>query len=116
MGKLINTVKDTYSVIPNHVFFDARLGFHARGVLCTLLSLPNGWNFSVPGLKTLVTAKTSDDTKGTHIRGDGYDGINLSLQLLEKLGYLRRIRTQGDNGKFIGYDYLICIPPEPPEN
>ena len=54
MGKLINVVQDKYSVIPKNVFTDHRLDYRSKGVLCTLLSLPNGWEFSIPGLVSLV--------------------------------------------------------------
>lgn len=111
MGKLLNQTQEKFTVVQNCIFKDARLSFHARGVLCTLLSLPDGWNFSIRGLETLVTVKTSDTTKGTHVRGDGVEGINFSLQLLEKLGYLRRVRSQNAVGKFDGFDYLLCVPP-----
>lgn len=32
MGKLINVIKDKYSIIPNEVFFDKRLDYRSRGV------------------------------------------------------------------------------------
>lgn len=114
MGKLLNLTQENFTIVQNCIFMDSRLSFHAKGVLCTLLSLPNGWNFSVRGLAALVSHKDSENEKPTHARGDGIDGINLSVQLLEKLGYLRRVRSQGDGGKFDGFDYLLSIPPEPP--
>ena len=54
MPKLINITKRTYSVIPNEVFSDSRLDYRSRGLLCTLVSLPDGWDFSIPGLVELV--------------------------------------------------------------
>ncbi len=54
MSKLINIIQDRYSVIPNEVFTDRRLDYRSRGVLCTLLSLPNGWDFSILGLAELA--------------------------------------------------------------
>ncbi len=104
MSKLINIIQDRYSVIPNEVFTDRRLDYRSRGVLCTLLSLPNGWDFSTSGLASLVI--TDDDRKG-----DGETAIRSCLQYLERLGYLQRIHVKDDKGYFIGYDYKINIPP-----
>lgn len=104
MGKLINIIKNKYSVVPQEVFTDRRLDYRSRGILATLISLPNGWNFSIPGLVALVQSDSSG-------RGEGKDAVRASLQYLEKLGYLRRIQTHDDNGTFIGYDYQINIPP-----
>ncbi len=58
-----------------------------RGVLCTLCSLPDGWEFSVAGLSTLVP--------------DGVDSIRKSIQNLEKFGYVLRKQSRAKNGKFI---------------
>ncbi|MCM1360136.1 MAG: hypothetical protein NC132_06475 [Corallococcus sp.] len=102
MGKLINIIKDKFSVIPLEVFKDKRLDYRSRGILATLISLPDGWNFSIPGLVALV--------KGDG-RGEGKDAVRASLQYLEKLGYLRRIQSHDENGAFLGYDYQINIPP-----
>lgn len=104
MGKLINIIKDKYSVVPQEVFTDRRLDYRSRGILATLISLPNGWNFSIAGLVALVN-------DNEHKRGEGKDAVRAALQYLEKLGYLRRIQSHDDNGMFVGYDYQINIPP-----
>lgn len=104
MGKLINIVKDTFSVIPNEVFNDKRLDFRSRGILCTLLSLPSGWDFSVQGLAALVTSEDEN------YKGEKRDAIQVCLWRLEKLGYLERVQTF-KGGRFAGYDYKINIPP-----
>ncbi len=104
MSKLINIIQDRYSVIPNEVFTDRRLDYRSRGVLCTLLSLPNGWDFSILGLAELVNPDVEE-------KGEGKYAIRICLQKLEKLGYLQRIQSKNDNGKYAGYDYKINIPP-----
>lgn len=50
-----------------------------------MLSLPDGWGYSVEGLVKLST--------------DGRDSINATLQELEKHGYLKRGRVRDANGK-----------------
>ena len=104
MSKLINIIQDRYSVIPNEVFTDRRLDYRSRGVLGTLLSLPNGWDFSILGLAELVVSNTDE-------KGEGKDAIRICLQKLEKLGYLQRIQSKDSEGKYAGYDYKINIPP-----
>ena len=103
MGKLINMTQNSFSVIPNTVFKDARLDYRTKGLLCQLVSLPNGWNFSVAGLVELVNS--------TDEKGEGKDAINTSLRKLEKYGYLKRQQTKDYKGAFAGYDYIIKIPP-----
>ena len=108
MSKLINIVRDTYSVIPNDVFKDRSLDYRCRGILCTIISLPNGWDFSVKGLATLVQSENDEKESS----GEGVSAIRSAVQRLEKLGYLTRVPTK-EKGKFAGYDYQINIPAKP---
>ena len=106
MSKLLNPTRDKFTVIQNCIFQDQRLGFHARGVLCTLISLPDGWDYSVKGLTSLVCESKA--------RGEGKDGIRTTIHTLEDLGYLKRVQSFDPiSGKFMGYDYIIQVPPEP---
>lgn len=113
MGKLINVVKDRYSVIPNEIFTDRRLDYRSKGVLGTLLSLPNGWDFSVRALLNLVTPTDDEGVKMRQWKNEGRDAISSCLQKLEKLGYLKRIPVKNQQYQFTGYDYEINIPPIP---
>ncbi|MCL2061495.1 MAG: helix-turn-helix domain-containing protein [Firmicutes bacterium] len=98
MGKLINPIINKYTAIPNSIFKDQNLDYKCRGVLGTLISLPDGWNFSTIGLCAIV-------------KGDGKASVRAALQKLEELGYLERISTKDQKGLFAGYDYKISIPP-----
>lgn len=104
--KLINVYKDKFTVVANDVFYDRRLDYRSRGVLTTILSLPNGWDFSIPGLVALVTPEEDDNS-----RGEGKAAVRACLTYLEKLGYLERRQTKNEKGLFDGYDYVINIPP-----
>lgn len=106
MGKLINVIRDKYSVIPNEVIWDKRLDFRSRGLLTTIIALPNGWEFSIPGLVALVTETD---------RGEKKDAVRAAIHHLENLGYLERVPCKDSKGQFSGYDYKINIPPVPPE-
>ncbi|MCR5388002.1 MAG: helix-turn-helix domain-containing protein [Lachnospiraceae bacterium] len=82
-----NKTQNNFTMISNNIFRDKDLSMKDRGVLCTLFSLPDGWNFSISGLCTIVS--------------DGYDSLTSSVRRLEELGYLERTKTRDSNGKFV---------------
>lgn len=84
--------RNSYTVIDNSVFRDASLSNKALGMLCRMLSLPDGWEFSVRGLATLSN--------------DCVDGVMSQLNELEEHGYLRRKQLR-DKGKFKGFEYIV---------
>lgn len=111
MSKLINVYRDKYSIIPNEVFIDRHLDYRAKGLLCTIFSLPNNWDFSILGLVELVTPRDKNNEVIKSEKGEGKDAVRVSLQLLERRGYLERIPTKNNKGFFDGYDYKLNIPP-----
>ena len=42
-----------YTVMGNYHLRDKELSLKAKGLLSIMLSLPDGWNFSISGLSTL---------------------------------------------------------------
>lgn len=84
--------RNSYTVIDNSVFRDAELSNKALGMLCRMLSLPDGWEFSVRGLAALSN--------------DCADGVMNQLNELEEHGYLRR-RQLRDKGKFRRFEYIV---------
>lgn len=76
--------KGSYTVVDNGVF-KSELSLKARGMLCTMLSLPNDWEFSENGLQSILR--------------DGQTSIRSALKELEKSGYLRRERVRDDKGR-----------------
>ena len=97
MAKLINKTQG-YTIVGQNISMDGRLGMKERGLLLTLLSLPDNWEFSVIGLSKILP--------------DGKAAIQSTVQKLEKLGYLKRVQTKGEKGKFAGYDWEIISLPE----
>ena len=89
MAILKNKTQNNFTMISNNIFCDKELSMKDRGVLCTLFSLPDGWEFSVAGLSSIVP--------------DGVESISKSIVRLEELGYLERTKTRDVNGKFISY-------------
>ena len=85
--------KENYTVISNNVLRDTRMSIKARGILTTILSLTDNWEFSVNGLMQIVK--------------DGRESINNAIKELEDLGYLKRERITNEKGQFKGYNYSI---------
>ena len=89
MAILKNRTQTNFTMISNNIFHDKELSMKDRGVLCTLFSLPDGWEFSVAGLSSIVP--------------DGVDSISKSIRRLEELRYIERTKTRDENGKFTTY-------------
>ena len=96
MAVLRKEKKNNFTVIDNAIFKDRRLSFKAKGLLCQMLSLPDGWEYSVKGLAALAS--------------DKYSAITSGLKELEETGYFRR-EQRFDHGKFAGYEYIISETP-----
>lgn len=92
MSVLRKEKKSNFTVIDNAVFKDYSLSLKAKGLLCQMLSLPDGWEYSVKGLQQLTS--------------DRYSAITSGLKELEKAGYFRR-EQRFEKGKFAGYEYII---------
>lgn len=94
MSSVIRVVKNcNYTTLSNYHFRDRRLSWKAKGLLSTMLSLPDDWNYTIEGLASL-----SDD---------GIKSTNSGLAELEKCGYLVRKQLRDANGHFIAMEYTI---------
>ena len=92
-----------YTVLPNGILRDAGLSLRTKGLFAVILSLPEGWDYSVAGLATVA--------------GCGKDAVRGALKEMEEAGYLTRRRSHGEGGKFDGMVYTIrdvAARPEPP--
>lgn len=87
MAVLKNRTQKNFTMISNNILRDKELSLKNRGLLCTLCSLPDGWDFSIAGLSAIIP--------------DGKDAIRNSLLDLEKLGYIKRTLTRSADGKFV---------------
>ncbi len=91
MGKL--TFQTKFGVAPNDLLNLDKLSFKAKGLYTYLNAKPSGWSFSIE--------RISKQSK------DGLEAVRSGLQELEKVGYLKRIPTKDDKGKWSGYDYIL---------
>ena len=80
---------NNYTVMSNHHLRDMKLSMKARGLLSTILSLPDDWEFSLAGLN-----KITKESK---------DAVRSALQELEDHGYLvrERLRINGRMDKMV---------------
>lgn len=97
MAIIRNTNKDKYTVIHNEIFKDKTLSLKARGMLTTLLSLPDNWEFNENGLEQIFN--------------DGITAIRTSLKELEKKGYLQRKQVRDEKGHFKSNNWIVYETP-----
>lgn len=96
MAKIKKEFKNKFTTVSNDFLFDQRMATAERGLLITMLGLPDSWDFSGKGL--------------TAILPNGKSSIYASLRKLEELGYLKRTRVY-KNGKVIDWEYTFSDSP-----
>src|SRR5574344_1871708 len=77
-GQYVNVCKD--------ILKNSSLSLRDRGMVVTLLSLPDNWDFNIAGLSKIIP--------------DGKSAIRASLTNLEQMGYLSKEQERTGNGKF----------------
>lgn len=90
--------KDTnYTTMCNAHLRDKDLSLKAKGLLSLFLSLPDEWHYSVRGIAAICR--------------EGKDGINSTLQELERNGYLIQQQKRQAGGKMGDTEYVIFEQP-----
>ncbi len=92
MPRLIKNVREDFTTVHNGFVRDTNLGINARGLLLTMISLPDNWDFSIRGLAAILP--------------DGKQKVQTALAELEKYGYLIR-RQIVENGRFVDMEYIF---------
>lgn len=88
----VEKTKD-YTVMSNHHLRNSELSLRAKGLLSQILSLPEGWDYTIAGLAA--------------INREGKDAVRAAVQELEKAGYIERRQRQDSGGKFGGNEYVV---------
>lgn len=96
MAVLRKAHKSNFTVIDNQVF-KSNLSLKARGLLSTMLSLPDDWHFTERGLSSILPK-------------DGRDSVRSAVKELEEEGFLSREKICDEQGKvtewlWTFYDY-----------
>ena len=86
-----------YTVMSNHHLRNTELSLRAKGLLSQILSLPEGWDYTIAGL--------------ANINKEGKDAVRAAVQELEKAGYIERRQTMDSGGKFGGNEYVVYESP-----
>lgn len=94
----MNEHKPNHTIIPSALIHDEHLSLKDIGLLCTMLALPDDFDFSIIGLADMMP-------------NDGRDAISSSLGRIKKAGYLR-ITQKRENGAFKGYIWEVSDMPE----
>ena len=81
-----NKVKSNFITASREIFKDKRLKLQDRGLLTTLLALPDEWEFTLRGLAAILP--------------DGRDSIEKGLKRLEEYGYIAIMQDRSAKGKF----------------
>lgn len=82
-----------YTVMSNHHLRNIKISLKAKGLLSQMLSLPPDWDYTLAGL--------------AKINKEGIDAIREAVKELETAGYITRIRSRGNDGRFGGNEYII---------
>ena len=86
MARLKNKTQGNYTVVSQNIMRDRELSLTERGLLLTLLSLPDYWNLTIKGLSQILP--------------DGKDKIQKTLNSLIAKGYVTRIQSRDSSGQF----------------
>jgi len=85
-----------YSVVANEIIENEDLSYKARGLLISLLAKPDDWKVS---FNHLVNAGK-----------EGREAVRSAIVELEEAGYMVRVKTRDNNGKFSTDTYVFDTP------
>lgn len=90
--KIQTKIERNFTVVHNEFLQDEKLGIAERGLLITMLSKPDNFDFSIKGLATFLP--------------NGVDSIRTALKNLEQAGYLKRERMI-EHGRIVDMVYTV---------
>lgn len=90
-----------YVTMSNRHFKNKSISLKAKGLLSQMLSLPEGWDFTLKGL--------------AHINKESIDAIRTAIWELERAGYIKRQQVRQKNGKMAKIEYIIYEVPQQDE-
>lgn len=100
MAVLKNKTQGNYTIVSQNIMHDKDLSLTERGMLLTLLSLPDNWHLTIMGLCQILP--------------DGKDRISRTLNSLIDKGYVTREQSRGEKGMFNSTDLEVHETPIKP--
>ena len=97
MPRIKKIVRNNFTTVHNDFLWDTSLSITDRGLLITMLSRPDDWDFSGKGLAKILP--------------DGEKKVYAALKRLEELGYLKRIRVHDEQGRVTDWEYQFSDSP-----
>ena len=88
---------NNYTVVSNTILRDKNLSLKTIGLLCKILSLPEGWDFSEAGLSEICK--------------DGITTVRTALKEMENFGYLIRGPVR-ENNRIVDWKYDFYEEPQ----
>ena len=92
MPRIKRHVQKGFTTVNNDFLRDSSLALAERGLLITMLSLPDGWNMSGRGLASILP--------------DGRDKVFSTLKKLERKGYLKRELIREENRRTLFLEFV----------
>lgn len=93
MGVIRVEKTKNYTVMSNYHFKDKNISWKAKGLMSTMLSLPEDWDYSIKGLEAMST--------------DGNKAVRSGLKELIENGYLTRTPVRDEKGVIRDWDYTV---------
>ena len=88
----------SYTVMSNVHLRDRSLPLKAKGLLSLILSLPDGWDYTLKGRARLSA--------------DGLDATRAAVRCLEQSGYISRRQLYDKQGRFAKNEYTVYETPQ----
>lgn len=97
MAKIKRKVTQNFTTVLNTFLQDKNLKLKERGLLMTMLALPDNWDYSVKGLSEILP--------------ENKDTINKIINSLEVKGYMQRTKITDEKGRVVDWLYEFCDEP-----
>jgi len=97
MNKVTRIKNANYTTISNVFLRDKELSLKAKGLLATILSLPENWDFSIRGICATIK--------------EGTTAVYSAIDELKERGYCKVVTNRNEKGMIVGNDYTFYEDP-----
>ena len=97
MNKVTRIKNCNYTTISNVFLRDKELSLKSKGLLATILSLPENWDFSIKGICAAIK--------------EGTTAVYSAIDELKERGYCKVVTNRNEKGMIVGNDYTFYEDP-----